>query len=86
MGDPVERSARHCRGMQRESERQKAGARPEPGAVVRDVRGDVGRVMDYQGGRVWLRPLTGGREWDATPGDVRVISNSGAAVARGGAE
>ena len=39
--------------------------------------------MDYQCGRVWLRPLSGGREWDARPDDVRMI-DSGETEAPGG--
>ncbi len=42
------------------------------GAVVVDeASGRVGRVMDRVGGRIWLRPLRGGREWDADPARVR---------------
>lgn len=41
---------------------------PGVGAAVRDtVRGCVGRVMGYVGPYVQLRPLAGGREWDADP-------------------
>ncbi|MGW6456399.1 hypothetical protein ACWF94_10800 [Streptomyces sp. NPDC055078] len=40
----------------------------EIGAVVRDSAvGRVGRVMGDVGGRVQLRPLNGGVEWDALP-------------------
>ncbi|ONK12604.1 hypothetical protein STBA_33520 [Streptomyces sp. MP131-18] len=36
------------------------------GVVVVDTScGGVGRVMDLHGERVWLRPVGGGREWEA---------------------
>lgn len=45
---------------------------PDIGALVLDVKRDlVGVVMDRQGGRVYLRPPHGGREWEADPEDVR---------------
>nr|WP_030902789.1 hypothetical protein [Streptomyces sp. NRRL F-5126] len=48
---------------------------PAPGAAVRDtVRDRVGRVMGHAGPYVQLRPLAGGREWDAEPGLVRVLT------------
>jgi hypothetical protein len=49
------------------------GAVPEIGSMARDTDsmardtelGQVGRVVAHRpGGRVWLRPLGGGREWD----------------------
>ncbi|GAA2222672.1 hypothetical protein GCM10010232_03880 [Streptomyces amakusaensis] len=44
---------------------------PEAGSVVRDTASRrVGRVMGLVGGRVQLRPLNGGCEWDAMPGDL----------------
>jgi hypothetical protein len=44
---------------------------PEPGEVVRDgATRRIGRVMDLMGPVVCLRPLNGGREWDAWPGDL----------------
>ncbi|TDC73073.1 hypothetical protein [Streptomyces hainanensis] len=50
---------------------------PEVGSMVRDVgRGRIGRVMACDGGRVWLRPPAGGREWTALPDDVRPVSLS----------
>ncbi|MFF0447011.1 hypothetical protein ACFYT4_11445 [Streptomyces sp. NPDC004609] len=52
---------------------------PEPGDVVRDAATrKVGRVMDRVGARVQLRPLNGGREWDALPGDLRPAAQSDA--------
>ncbi|MFC4492847.1 hypothetical protein ACFPA8_01685 [Streptomyces ovatisporus] len=50
---------------------------PEPavGTAVRDTRrGRVGIVMAYDGPYVQLRPLNGGREWDADPGLVQLLS------------
>lgn len=52
----------------------RAGSLPERldiGSAARDTaRERVGRVMAYEGGRVWLRPLDGGCEWAASPEDV----------------
>ncbi|MFD5320785.1 hypothetical protein [Streptomyces sp. NPDC127098] len=56
---------------------------PEVGAMARDVRRDrIGRVMAYEGGQVWLRPLEGGLEWTARPCDVRQVSLSESLSAR----
>ncbi|KOG33980.1 hypothetical protein AQJ84_19080 [Streptomyces resistomycificus] len=44
------------------------GERPAIGAHVVDVRdGRLGEVMGHVGGRVQLRPVAGGREWDCPP-------------------
>lgn len=44
------------------------GERPAVGAQVVDVRdGRIGEVMGRVGGRVQLRPVGGGREWDCLP-------------------
>ncbi|MGW2207892.1 hypothetical protein [Streptomyces sp. NPDC001781] len=41
---------------------------PALGAYALDVRdGRLGEVMGRVGGRVQLRPLGGGREWDVPP-------------------
>ncbi|MFD9484269.1 hypothetical protein [Streptomyces sp. NPDC059991] len=50
---------------------------PEPGAVVRDAQGRVGRFVgrDYWGHHI-LRPLRGGREWDAGTGELRPAAQS----------
>ncbi|GGS18798.1 hypothetical protein GCM10010252_67840 [Streptomyces aureoverticillatus] len=46
-------------------------AKPEIGSTVRDeTTGDLGRVMGHEGPYVQLRPLAGGREWDADPARV----------------
>ncbi|MEU6174797.1 hypothetical protein ABZ832_23145 [Streptantibioticus parmotrematis] len=57
--------------------------------VARDVaRGRVGKVMDYQHGRYYLRPIGGGREWSAEPRDLvplplsEALRDSVAAVTR----
>ncbi|MFF6834837.1 hypothetical protein ACFY84_23650 [Streptomyces sp. NPDC012438] len=43
----------------------------EPGDVARDTRTErVGRVMGHVGPRYQLRPLTGGREWEAHADDM----------------
>ncbi|MCP9985866.1 MULTISPECIES: hypothetical protein [Streptomyces] len=45
------------------------------GDLVRDLRRDRnGVVMDTWGGRLYLRPLTGGREWSAPPQKVRRLT------------
>lgn len=45
------------------------------GAVVEDkVRSAVGRVMGHEGPYVQLRPIGGGLEWDAEPGQVRRLT------------
>ncbi|TDC77833.1 hypothetical protein E1283_06435 [Streptomyces hainanensis] len=47
---------------------------PEVGAMARDSTADrVGRVMAYECGLVWLRPLGGGREWTAPLERVRPV-------------
>ena len=47
----------------------------EEGQVVRDIALDrVGEVMDVYEGQVFLRPLGGGREWEAAPGNVRRLT------------
>jgi hypothetical protein len=44
------------------------GERPAVGSHVVDVRdGRIGEVMGHVGGRVQLRPVSGGREWDCPP-------------------
>ncbi|GHJ36004.1 hypothetical protein [Streptomyces sp. TS71-3] len=50
-------------------------AAPIPGGTpVRDTaRNRIGVVMDHQGPYFQLRPLDGGREWDAAPEDVRPV-------------
>ncbi|MGV9558539.1 hypothetical protein [Streptomyces sp. NPDC003401] len=48
---------------------------PAVGEAVRDVGRDrVGRVMGHQGPYVQVRPLGGGREWDADPGLLRTLT------------
>ncbi|TDC80424.1 hypothetical protein [Streptomyces hainanensis] len=46
---------------------------PEVGELARDARGVVGRVMDREAGRVWLRPVGGGREWDVRAEEVAAV-------------
>ncbi|MEO3978451.1 hypothetical protein [Streptomyces sp. CAU 1734] len=49
------------------------------GEVVTDTAGKrVGRVMGHVGGRVQLRPLHGGVEWDALPQNLRRLTSSDA--------
>jgi hypothetical protein len=43
----------------------------EPGQVAKDAAtGRVGRVMGREGPRYQLRPLNGGVEWEALPGNL----------------
>jgi hypothetical protein len=52
-----------------------SGVPPPPGTVVVDERGGrVGQVMGAVGPYLQLRPLGGGREWDARPERVRVAT------------
>jgi hypothetical protein len=51
------------------------GGIPGVGGVVHDsVRDRVGRVMGHEGPYIQLRPLGGGREWDAAPGHLRTLT------------
>ncbi|MGW1977453.1 hypothetical protein [Streptomyces sp. NPDC001889] len=63
---------------------------PTAGDVVRDAAGKrIGRVMGRVGGRIQLRPLNGGREWDALPEDLTPAVQSdamSAAVAEANAQ
>ncbi|MEU4151753.1 hypothetical protein [Streptomyces sp. NPDC026659] len=47
---------------------------PEPPAIgtyAMDARnGRIGEVMGREGGRVQLRPIGGGREWDVPPAEL----------------
>ncbi|MER7052717.1 hypothetical protein [Streptomyces sp. NPDC000351] len=50
------------------------GEVPAVGEAVRDTARDrVGRVMGHEGPYVQVRPLGGGREWDADPCHVRTL-------------
>ncbi|MFG3512078.1 hypothetical protein [Streptomyces bobili] len=52
-----------------------AGGIPAVGEAVHDsARDRVGRVMGHVGPYVQLRPLAGGREWDADPGHLRRLT------------
>lgn len=52
-------------------ELQALNVRPRTGDVVFDAATQkVGRVMDQMCRLVQLRPLEGGREWDASPDDL----------------
>ncbi|MEU9208659.1 hypothetical protein AB0D27_12070 [Streptomyces sp. NPDC048415] len=49
--------------------------RPGIGELAKDsVRGRIGVVMGEIGGRVQMRPLRGGIEWDAMPDRVVALS------------
>ncbi|MFD5269452.1 hypothetical protein [Streptomyces sp. NPDC058335] len=52
-----------------------AGGIPTVGEAVHDsARDRVGRVMGHVGPYIQLRPLTGGREWDADPDRLRPLT------------
>lgn len=45
---------------------------PRLGALLHDTAtGRLGVLMDVLGGAFWLRPASGGLEWEARPCDVR---------------
>ena len=47
--------------------------RPGIGELAKDQKtGRIGFVMGEIGGRVQMRPVNGGMEWDAMPGNVVV--------------
>ncbi|MFE6197292.1 hypothetical protein [Streptomyces sp. NPDC057838] len=49
----------------------KEQTRPGIGELAKDTaKGRIGIVMGELGGRVQIRPVGGGREWDATPDKV----------------
>jgi hypothetical protein len=49
--------------------------RPGIGELAKDTaRGRIGVVMGELGGRVQIRPVGGGREWDAMPDKVVPLS------------
>ncbi|MCX4910163.1 hypothetical protein OHA11_38865 [Streptomyces sp. NBC_00878] len=51
--------------------------KPSIGTTVRDEGSRrVGKVMGHEGPYVQLRPLNGGREWDAVPENCKSISRS----------
>lgn len=55
----------------------------EPGETARDTRtGRVGRVMGHVGPYCQLRPLNGGKEWEAEPLDLEPAYQSDAMSAR----
>ncbi|MFJ9030270.1 hypothetical protein ACIRQP_17450 [Streptomyces sp. NPDC102274] len=50
---------------------------PTVGETVHDsARNRVGRVMDHVGPYIQLRPLAGGREWDADPDHLRALTRA----------
>lgn len=51
-------------------------APPPAGTAVLDTERDrVGVVMGHEGPYLQLRPLSGGREWDADPGRLRALTS-----------
>lgn len=54
-----------------------ASYKPAIGETVEDTsRNQVGRVMGHEGPYVQLRPVGGGREWDAEPRALRRLTLS----------
>ena len=53
--------------------------------VVDEMTGRLGRVMGCVGPYVQLRPVAGGREWDADPGRVREATPQERSMGRGAA-
>lgn len=49
---------------------------PEQGHVVKDSVGRVGRVMGHEGPYYQLRPLQGGREWEAAACTLRLATRA----------
>ncbi|MEU4043421.1 hypothetical protein ACK389_19835 [Streptomyces antibioticus] len=48
---------------------------PGIGQLAKDsASGRIGVVMGEVGGRVQIRPVRGGREWEAMPGNVVALS------------
>lgn len=59
---------------------------PSVGDTVEDTaRRRIGRVMGAEGPYVQLRPIGGGREWDAEPSKLRPLTQ-GEALSAGVAE
>ncbi|MFE9310353.1 hypothetical protein ACFZCV_29925 [Streptomyces sp. NPDC007920] len=53
----------------------KQQTRPSIGELAKDsTRGRIGVVMGEVGGRVQIRPIGGGTEWDAMPDNVVALS------------
>jgi hypothetical protein len=49
----------------------------EIGMLARDTSRDVvGQVVDKHIGRVWLRPVGGGREWDVRAEQLEPVASS----------
>lgn len=60
-----------------------AAAAPEIGVVARDTEnGRTGEAAGHVGGRVQLRPLGGGAEWEAHPENIRAVNGVEALSAR----
>ncbi|MEI5522563.1 hypothetical protein WB388_18335 [Streptomyces brasiliscabiei] len=58
-------------------------ATPAVGEIVQDTRRNrTGCVMGHVGPYVQLRPVAGGREWDASPKDLRQATHAEALRAR----
>ena len=59
------------------------GPEPAVGTPVRDtVRDRVGIVIDREGPYLQLRPLGGGREWDADPSRIQLLTQTEVLSAR----
>lgn len=62
---------------------EKTDPEPAVGTPVRDtVRDLIGVVMDREGPYLQLRPLGGGREWDADPSRIQLLTQTEVLSAR----
>ncbi|NEC85136.1 hypothetical protein [Streptomyces sp. SID12501] len=51
--------------------------KPNLGDTVEDAdAGRIGKVMGFEGPYVQVRPVGGGREWDARPDDLRPVTDA----------
>ena len=51
--------------------------KPDLGDTVEDTgTRRIGRVMGFEGPYVQVRPVGGGREWDARPDDLRPVTGA----------
>ncbi|WP_327695733.1 MULTISPECIES: hypothetical protein [unclassified Streptomyces] len=53
--------------------------KPNLGDIVEDAdTGRIGKVMGFEGPYVQVRPVGGGREWDARPENLRTVTDADA--------
>jgi len=60
---------------------------PKPNEIVRDAgTSRVGRIVGFEAGRYYLRPLRGGLEWEVKPRDIQAMTREEVLSARVDAE